>query len=193
MPDRGISGPTASGAASSAGNSGEPAVRSSREPSMSTRYRATDETPAMRWASATICSPSRCGGTLFSTSATSSGEAPPLPSSPAGRSASCSFGVGGIERVAARDRDELAAAVEVPVDGGAADAGGDRDRVDAGAGILFEQPHCGLHDARVVLLCVRAPPACSRTVRRVCAFGAGCPRLGHHVASWSVGPAGRRR
>jgi hypothetical protein len=37
MPERGISGPTASGAASSSGNSGEPAVRSSREPSMSTR------------------------------------------------------------------------------------------------------------------------------------------------------------
>ena len=30
----------------------------------------------MRWASATICSPSRCGGTLLSTSATSSGEGP---------------------------------------------------------------------------------------------------------------------
>ena len=46
------------------------------EPSRSIRYNATEVTPASRRASETIWSPSRCGGTLLSTSVTSSGVGP---------------------------------------------------------------------------------------------------------------------
>ena len=61
-----------------------------REPSMSTRYSAADETPSRRRASATIWSPTRCGGTLLSTSTTLKEVGPPA-SSPAARSASRSL------------------------------------------------------------------------------------------------------
>ena len=74
-------------------------------------------------------------------------------------------GVGGVERLAARDRDQLAPAAEVPVDGRATEAGGGGDGVEAGVGILLEQPHGGLHDAGVVLLGVRAPAAHGRAAR----------------------------
>ncbi len=72
------------GRPSVSGKSSEPAGRSEGACLRGrSRYSATEVTPASRRASDTICSPSRCGGTLLRTSVTSSGVGPPA-SSPVG-------------------------------------------------------------------------------------------------------------